>query len=199
MPNEDIQTWLGRTEEAHDIAATGPLDRLAALLDRHPDANASSVRPLGHWLYFLPQAIRSELGEDGHPKKGGFLPPIDLPRRMWAGGRISFEAPIRLTAPLRRVSRIAAITEKVGKSGPMVFVTVVHEIHADGVRAITEEQDLVYRAPAPTSAAASPPKAEATSIPAIAEVSTAAASTTVSTSSAFSVGHGTGFTRPGGR
>ncbi len=161
MTNGDLQAWVGRSEEKDDIAAPGPLRRLAALLDHDdPPWEPDAVPPLGHWLFFLPEARQSTIGVDGHPRLGGFMPPLDLPRRMWAGGRIALHAPIRLGAAMKRRSTIASIARKTGSSGELVFVTVKHEIVADGVPAITEEQDIVYRAAAGPSAVSSKPRAE---------------------------------------
>ncbi len=146
---EDFSAWIGRSETRHDIATAAPLAGLAALLD-HDAAPPATVPPLGHWLYFLPDARQSALGEDGHPRRddGGLLPPAPLPRRMWAGGRVEFLAPIAVGAALTRVTTIAAIRAKRGASGDLLFVTLQHDIAADGIPAIREEQDLVYRAPA---------------------------------------------------
>lgn len=151
---EDFSAWIGRSETRHDIAAAAPLAGLAALLD-HDAAPPATVPPLGHWLYFLPDARQSALGEDGHPRRddGGLLPPVPLPRRMWAGGRVEFLAPIAVGAALTRVTTIAAIRAKRGASGNLLFVTLRHDIAADGIPAIREEQDLVYRAPAAASTA----------------------------------------------
>lgn len=158
---EDFSAWVGRSETRHDIATAAPLVGLAALLD-HDAPPPAAVPPLGHWLYFLPDARQSAIGDDGHPRRddGGLLPPVPLPRRMWAGGRVDFLAPIAVGAALTRVTTIAAIRAKRGASGDLLFVTLQHDIAADGVRAIREEQDLVYRAPAAAAApavSASPP------------------------------------------
>jgi 3-methylfumaryl-CoA hydratase len=155
---DDYSDWIGRSETRHDMATAAPLVGLAALLDHDP-APPAIVPPLGHWLYFLPDARQSAIGDDGHPRRddGGLLPPVPLPRRMWAGGRVEFLAPIAVGAVLTRVTTIAAIRAKRGASGDLLFVTLQHEIAADGIPAIREEQDLVYRAPA---TAASPPPAE---------------------------------------
>lgn len=146
---EDFSAWIGRSETRHDIAVAAPLVGLAALLD-HDAAPPATVPPLGHWLYFLPDARQSALGEDGHPRRddGGLLPPVQLPRRMWAGGRVEFLAPIAVGAALTRVTTITAIRAKRGASGDLLFVTLRHDIAADGIAAIREEQDLVYRASA---------------------------------------------------
>ena len=146
MDIDGLKGWVGRSEEQTDLAAAAPLAGLAALLD-HPDPPwpAGAVPPLGHWLYFLPRALQRDIAGDGHPHKGGFLPPVPLPRRMWAGGDLQFLAPIPLGASLRRTSTIQAVDHKPGRSGDMVFVTVLHEIATgDGV-AVRERQDIVYR------------------------------------------------------
>ena len=146
---EDYSRWIGRTEEARDLVTSGPLDRLAATLDRDDDRlrEGDDVPPLGHWLFFLPGARQSDIGADGHPKRGGFLPPVhELPRRMWAGSRLSFPGKIRVGDAIVRRSTIASVTRKEGASGPLVFVTVRHEIGRDGeAAAIIDEHDIVYR------------------------------------------------------
>ena len=142
----DLTSWIGRSETATDIATAAALNGLAALLDHDtPPWPADEVMPLGHWLYFLPRARQSQMDADGHPHRGGFLPPVPLPRRMWAGGRLTFERPIPIGAVLERRSTIADVSLKAGRSGPMVFVTVRHEIAFEGRCAVREEQDIVYR------------------------------------------------------
>lgn len=138
--------WLGRTEVIEDVVASRQLTRLAALLDyNRPPWPQGETPPLGHWLSFLPIARQSELGEDGHLRRGDFLPPIELPRRMWAGGALEFHSPIAPDAMLQRRSIIKAINEKYGASGRMVFVTIEHEVRVDGALAVVEQQDIVYR------------------------------------------------------
>jgi len=148
IPEPDAwHEWLGRSERRVDRVCAAPLAALAATLDRDdPEpVHASEVPPLWHWLYFKPLARQSELGPDGHARRGGFLPPVPLPRRMWAGGRLAFEDPLRVGDEIVRTSRIIDIRPKEGRSGALVFVTLRHEIsHARGV-AITEEHDIVYR------------------------------------------------------
>jgi 3-methylfumaryl-CoA hydratase len=151
----DFTAWIGRTEAANDLATEAPLQGLAALLDHDaPPWRAGEVPPLGHWLYFLPKARQSQIGEDGHPFRGDFLPPTPLPRRMWAGSRLEFLAPIPLGAAIERRSEIRDVAEKTGASGTMLFVTVRHAVFANGVQAISEEQDIVFReaSTAPTPA-----------------------------------------------
>jgi 3-methylfumaryl-CoA hydratase len=134
--------WIGRSVETVDIADAATLRRLAATLDR--DEPGQVVPPLGHWLFHLPEAPQSTLGSDGHPTKGGFLPPITQPRRMWAGGRIRFLAPIAPGMEMIKRTTIIDIAEKQGTSGGMVFVTLRHVIIAGGEDTVVEEQDLVY-------------------------------------------------------
>lgn len=153
-----FDAWLNKSETHGDDITAYPLNALAASLDRaSPDG---VVPPLWNWLYFLPVAPMSEVGEDGHPKRGGFLPPVPLSRRMWAGGRLTFHAPMRAGQHATRTSTIADIEDKTGRSGRLVFVTVRHRYEADGALCIEEEQEIVYRdapqpgAPAPKSVAA---------------------------------------------
>ena len=101
----DWSAWIGNTEELHDAVDAAPLRRMCATLDRVLSPG-SALPPLWHWLYFLPAAPRSQIGADGHPRRGGFLPPLPLPRRMWAGGRLAFRAPLYPGQAIRRVSRI---------------------------------------------------------------------------------------------
>jgi 3-methylfumaryl-CoA hydratase len=158
----DLRAWIGRRETVHDVARVAPALGLAATLDR-PDLIArlptpgAVLPPAWHWLYFLPTALQSTLGPDGHPTRGGFLPPVTLPRRMWAGSRLTFPAAIAFDAPLERSSTIAAVEHKSGRSGALVLVTVRHEIRAHGALAVTDEHDIVYRqAPQPGAPAAPP-------------------------------------------
>ena len=153
------QDWVGRTERRTDTVTTAPLASLAAMLDRDdamPMAG-DEVPPQWHWLYFTPLVRQSGIGDDGHAERGGFLPPIPLPRRMWTGGRLDFRAPLRVGDEVERVSRIAAVSGKSGRSGPLAFVTVRHEISpAGGSPAIVEEHDIVYREAARPDAAVMP-------------------------------------------
>ncbi|MEO8808071.1 MAG: MaoC family dehydratase N-terminal domain-containing protein, partial [Burkholderiaceae bacterium] len=119
-----------------------------------------------HWLYFLPIAPMSAVGTDGHPTRGGFLPPVPLPRRMWAASRLVFHRPLQVGDTLTRVSEITDVQLKEGKSGPLVFVKLMHTVmSSDGATAITEEQDIVYRddpnpGDAPAAAKPAPPDAD---------------------------------------
>jgi 3-methylfumaryl-CoA hydratase len=145
------QTWQPATEVVTDTVTAGAAEALHGLLDApgNPPVDGDPVPPLWHWLAFLPRVPQRELGPDGHPKRGTFLPPVALPRRMFAGGRFTFEREIAVGERLVRRSAVASVDEKEGRSGTLVFVTVRHEIGPeDGVPAVVEEQDLVYREPA---------------------------------------------------
>jgi 3-methylfumaryl-CoA hydratase len=144
----DLKSWIGRSETADDVVTPTPYAALCATLDRPVERPkpGTELPPLWHWLYFLPLARRSELGPDGHPHRGGFLPPVPLPRRMWAGSQFEFHEPLRVGDAIRRVSTIEDVTEKSGRNGPLVFVRVRHEVgRQDGARALTEFHDIVYR------------------------------------------------------
>jgi 3-methylfumaryl-CoA hydratase len=164
-----LQAWQGKTESAHDLITAAPLGGLAATLDRNDPAPQAgdAVPPLAHWLYFLPQHRQSEIGPDGHAKRGGFLPPVPLPRRMWAGGRLTWQAnnPLQVGQVVRRHSRIERVQHKQGRSGELVFVLVQHEIHNERGLAITEEHDIVYRAAPEPGEAPPPPQAATTTAP----------------------------------
>ncbi len=135
MTFEHLKQWIGKTEELKDTATLAPLIGLAATLDHiDPPWREGEVPPLGHWLYFLPRAPQRDIGPDGHAKRGGFLPPVELPRRMWAGGEFEFLAPIPVGAAISRRSTIANVEHKAGRSGDMVFVKVAHEISAGSER-----------------------------------------------------------------
>ena len=151
---DQLRRWIGRTEETTDVVTAAPLACLAATLDRDdPEPVAGDpVPPGGHWLYFLPRTRHSDLDVNGHAKKGDFLPPVPLTRRMWAGGRITFAGPLRVGDEIRRRSEVADISAKEGKSGPLVFVLVRHEISGPEGPAIVEEHDIVYRGAPPEGA-----------------------------------------------
>jgi 3-methylfumaryl-CoA hydratase len=142
-----LEQWTGRTEEVRDQVTLTPMAALGATLDRDepPPATGDELPPLWHWLYFLPVHRQSMVGPDGHPKRGGFLPPVDLPRRMWAGGQLEFLRPLKAGDAVSRRSSIESVTHKQGRTGDLVFVKVKHEIgNAQGL-AIVEHQDIVYR------------------------------------------------------
>ncbi len=139
----NLRQWIGKTESVSDVVTPVPIAALAATLDI--DASFDRLPPLWHWLYFLPVHRWSDLGPDGHPKRGGFLPPVPLPRRMWAGGRVEFHHPLRVGESITRTSTIANVQFKEGRSGSLVFVLVRHEISDTQGVALAEEHDIVYR------------------------------------------------------
>jgi 3-methylfumaryl-CoA hydratase len=142
-----LRSWIGRKDSAEDTITPFPVAALAATLDRDdPEPRpGDALPPLWHWLYFLPIARHSELAEDGHLKRGGFLPPVPLPRRMFAGARMQFRKPLRVGEAINRKSTIADVSMKEGRSGPLIFVTVRHDISGPAGLALTEEHDIVYR------------------------------------------------------
>ena len=142
-----LREWVGRTETRSDTVTAWPVAALSATLDRDdPVPKAGDELPPGwHWLYFLETVRASGLAADGHAKRGGFLPPVALPRRMWAGGRIEFLRPLRIGDTVRRDSEILKVDAKQGRSGNLVFVTVRHTVCTRGEPAVREEHDIAYR------------------------------------------------------
>ena len=144
-----LSDWVGRSETVDDIAYPTPVIALTATLD-HPRtaaATGSRLPPLWHWLYFLPMHRQSEIGPDGHAKRGSFLPPVPLPRRMWAGSQFEFRAPILVGDRMSRTSTIDDVSVKEGRTGKLVFVKVRHEVRCNGAAepALIEFHDIVYR------------------------------------------------------
>jgi 3-methylfumaryl-CoA hydratase len=137
-----LRQWVGKTESHGDTINPGFAAALAATLD-HPQIPVAgdALPPLWHWIYFWTTCRQSEVGDDGHPRRGGFLPPVPLPRRMWAGGRLRFAAPLPIGATATKTSRIASVDVKKGKTGELAFVTVAHEIAHNGKVAVHEEAD----------------------------------------------------------
>ena len=153
-----LREWIGREREDEDVAHLRHARLMAATVGREgpPLEAGDALPPLWHWIYFLEGSPPARLGRDGHPARGAFLPPVPLANRMWAGGRVDFEAPGPLGAPVRKRSRIVAVDAKRGRSGPLVFVTVRHEVFANGARCIAEEHDIVYRDPPPAAGTPAP-------------------------------------------
>ena len=152
LNDADMKDWLSRTATASDVITAFPLNALAATLDRDdPKATAGfPVPPLWHWMYFLPIFRSADTRADGHGRGGEFMPPIDMPRRVWAGSRFVWNAdnPLKVGDPAKRISRIGSITPKRGKSGDMVFVKVIHEFHNDKGLCITNEHNAAFLGPA---------------------------------------------------
>jgi 3-methylfumaryl-CoA hydratase len=144
---EHLRDWIGRAERSIDSVTAAPVAALSATLDRDDPAprQGDPLPALWHWLYFLPTHRQSELGVDGHVRRGGFLPPVPLPRRLYAGGRVEILHPLLVGDAIERVSRILDVSKKDGRTGPLVFVQVRHEITSRDRLALTEEHDIVYR------------------------------------------------------
>ena len=159
---DHLRSWIGRREQVDDLVAPSRAAALAATLDRDDPAPlpGDALPPPWHWMLCLPAVRQSALGLDGHPARGGFQPPVPLPRRMWAGGRLTFPQPLRVGEAVQRRSQVISVEHKSGRSGDLVFVLVRHEFHGANGLAVTEEHDIVYRdlpaavLPAPTLVAA---------------------------------------------
>lgn len=147
--NVDPKQWIGRHETVEDDITATPVKAMDATLDyaAREVTKGTPLPLLWHWLYFLPLYRQSTLSEDGHPVKGGFLPPVPLPRRMWAGSQLEFNAPIQVGDKVSRTSTIEDVSEKSGRTGKLVFVKVKHELFCNGAikPAITEFHEIVYR------------------------------------------------------
>lgn len=140
------ENWVGRTTRSEAYLDPAQANRMAVTLDREPGfADGDALPAAWHWLYFHDLVPASQLGGDGHPALGVTMPPVPLPRRMWAGGRLEFAAPLVLGSCAERVNTISSIVPKEGRSGKLMFVTVDSEILSDGVVALRERQDIVYR------------------------------------------------------
>jgi 3-methylfumaryl-CoA hydratase len=163
---DELTSWIGRSETLHDTIGATPVLALTATLDHAaaPVPAGTPLPPLWHWLYFLPMHRQSEIGPDGHAKRGGFLPPVPLPRRMWAGSQFQFHTPVRVGDAVARKSTIAEVTKKEGRSGQLVFVKVKHELFCNGAAApaLTEFHDIVYREAKRPGDVDPPPQAAAT-------------------------------------
>ena len=162
---EKLKEWIGQQESAVDYVTVPAVHRLAATLDRDdPMPRTGDPLPIGWHAILFPRVVRhSQIGADGHPERGDFLPPVPLPRRMFAGKRTTFAQDLRVGDEVRRESTIAAVTVKQGRSGQMVFVTVKTDIFSPRGLAVSEEQDIVYRAePDPDAPPPAPQPAPAT-------------------------------------
>lgn len=156
-PPIDYSAWIGRTEEAVDEFSRNLIKRIAATFGETAPAVGQPLPPLWMWCFFQEPVAESQLGTDGHPLRGGFLPPADNRNRMWAGGRVEFIAPLTVGAEAHRLSTILHIEEKHGRTGALLFVTVRHDYSQHGQLCVREEQDIVYRE-------ANPPKLDRKSV-----------------------------------
>lgn len=149
MSSSDFSTWIGRRQESQDRISFTFVKRIAATLGEPAPRSGESLPPLWHWAFFQEPVTADELGPDGHPALGGFLPPAHNRNRMWAGSRLEFYQPLTVEADVTCVSTILNVEEKHGRTGSLLFVTVRHEYFQDGKRALQDEQDIVYREPTP--------------------------------------------------
>lgn len=155
-----LRGWIGRTDCASELVTADVVRRFRAVFDEaSPEPSMGAVAPrLLHWCLAQPAALTRELGRDGHPARGGFLPPVPLPRRMWASGSLAFADDIEVGDTVRRTSTVADVSVKEGRNGTLCFVTVEHEVSAAGRKVLAETQNIVYRG-SDTNARAEPPAA----------------------------------------
>jgi 3-methylfumaryl-CoA hydratase len=164
---DHLRQWIGRSQESSDVVTAQLVKGLrATLFQEIGEPKPGDAAPFTvHWCLAQPVFPMTLLGRDGHPTRGGFLPPVPLPRRMWAGGELQFFDTLRVGDEQRRNSRIADVTVKKGSSGTLCFVSVEHEVTTPRGVAIRERQDIVYREmggnqPAPAKTASPPPVAK---------------------------------------
>lgn len=155
---DHLKSWIGKTRESDDAVTPRLANSLAAVLDEAPDLTIGAPAPAGiHWCLSPDIVPMAGLGPDGHPMRGDFLPPVSLPRRMWAGGELIIRSAFRVGDPVQRKSRIADVAVKSGRSGPLCFVAVNHDYHTPRGLALQERHDIVYRSLEATRASAPPP------------------------------------------
>ena len=157
LDRDVLRRWIGKQRTITDVIRPQPVARMQATIERSRAAprRGDPLPCAWHWLFFLEAAPLRELGRDGHASRGEFLPPVALPRRMWAGGRMRFIEPICIGESIRKQSTITDVVRKTGRTGELCFVTVRHEFFGESMLKMTEEHDIVYRqehdrnAPAP--------------------------------------------------
>jgi 3-methylfumaryl-CoA hydratase len=156
-----LQSWIGREQSDSEVLSPTLVRQFNATFDRTSGAETGDEAPLlSHFCLGQPIVPMAEIGRDGHPSLGGFLPPVPLPRRMWAGGALTFHGPIRIGDEVARRSTITDVQLKTGRSGSLCFVVVQHDVSANGKTVIAERQDIVYRdIPASGHTKAEPPAA----------------------------------------
>ncbi len=159
---DELRQWIGREQEAQEQVTPRLAELLRAILDETgPALRDGDLAPAGiHWCVTNDIAPMSALGPDGHPRRGGFLPPVSLPRRMWAGSRLQTLRPLAVGEQVRRHSRIADVVLKEGRSGTLCFVAVDHEYSGDQGLAVRERQDIVYRDATPAAPMSKPARAD---------------------------------------
>lgn len=143
---QQLKSWIGKKEVIEERAAVGRVQGLAALLDNaESPKECGPVGPMGHWCYFKPRVRQSEIGPDGHPKRGGFMPPVPLPRRMFGGFRTTYHQPLVLGEMMRKEAVIENVDIKDGRTGKLVICTVKNRFSGENGLSIEEEQDYIYR------------------------------------------------------
>jgi 3-methylfumaryl-CoA hydratase len=164
----DCQEWIGRSMTIDDEITLPAVRRVAAMVDMDPQSfrHGSAIPPHWYSMFFTLNARQSQIGHDGHPRKGEFLPPIPLPRRMFVGRQVEFPGVLKVGDRAMKRSEIVSITPKSGRSGPLVFLTVRHTIEVDGAPAVIEHQEVVYRdaaaqGSAPAASASTPAPVDA--------------------------------------
>ena len=149
MTTQDLSSWIGRSETRHERITHHLVQRLAATLSEPAHSPGEPLPLLWHWAFFQDAVEAAGLGGDGHPARGGFLPPAHNRNRMWAGSRLEFLGALRVEAQVSRQSTLINVEEKHGRTGSLLFVTVRHVYVQDGCEVLVEEQDIVYREPTP--------------------------------------------------
>jgi 3-methylfumaryl-CoA hydratase len=144
--NSEIKSWIGKSVENYDNIDDFPIKAMAAVFNYNSNDKNFKKVPYGwHWLYFLNLPLQKNLGHDGHEKRVGFMPPIDLPIRMYAGGKINYHSPILIGEKLKKTSSIVSIENKKGSTGNLIFLKINHKISNKKEVFINEDQNLVYR------------------------------------------------------
>lgn len=149
MSEVNLQDWVGRQQRVTDFISAAHAKKIAYSVNAPVPTEGSELPHLWHWAYFIEAAPLDELGDDGHPARGGFLPPADNRNRMWAGGRLNFVRNLVIGKEATCVTTIKAVVEKEGRTGKLLFVTLEHRYEQEGELCISEEQDIVYREPSP--------------------------------------------------
>ena len=143
---EALKNWIGKSEAAEERADAFQIQGLFALLDKSSfPREGEPVGPMGHWCYFNPRVLATEIGPDGHPARGGFMPPVPLPRRMFGGFRATHYQPLIIGEMMQRKARIIDVQIKQGKTGKLVICTVRHSFYGENGLAIEEDHDYIYR------------------------------------------------------
>ncbi|MSO76070.1 MAG: acyl-CoA dehydrogenase [Alphaproteobacteria bacterium] len=143
---DKLREWIGRSEVVEELSVARPIRAIFALLDKAELAKEGDpIGPMGHWCFFQPHARASEIGPDGHPKRGGFMPPVPLPRRMFGGARTTYIKPLLIGERMRREGRITDVNIKGGRTGTLVICTVKYSFYGESGLAMEEEHDIIYR------------------------------------------------------